>query len=127
MPVMTERLSQGLLYTIWQGAVTIEELYHANACAYRLLDEYGDTRYVSIQDMCLLTRPPVNFNQMSQIARHEKERGLIAYVAFGAPRFVQSLGRTLALLAPYRYIWVETKDEALAQARELLALQNSAD
>lgn len=122
MPVHTQRLEAGLIYTAWQGVVTIEELYQANDHANTLLDQNSDTLYVSIQDMTQLTRPPVNFNQMSQIARHEKERGLVAYVAFGAPRFVQTLGRTLAMLAPQRYIWVDSYEQALTEARHLLAV-----
>lgn len=116
------RYEPGIYLYHWRGKVTMDE---AEAAAAELAVINEKQPFASIVDMCEIRQLPNNIMKMQVNIRADLREGLCGYVILGAPKRVQAMVRTVAVLAPTTYQFTDDLDEAVTMARALLAAQLS--
>lgn len=120
--IEVERLETGVFIYHWSDIVTMEEAQQAVDEVKSLVD---GSPFVAIIDMTRLSRLPNDIRKMRQNIKADIALGLQGYVVYGASRVVETLIRPLSALAPTRYAFAASLDEARAAAHALLAESRS--
>jgi len=115
--IQLERIESGIYVYHWIGNVDMQDAKRSMKTIFSLNEEKP---YAAIIDMEKMTQLPNDIAHMQANIKAEVQQGLRGYVVFGAPRFVQSMLKTLAVLAPTTYQFSDHWDEALRMARSLL-------
>jgi hypothetical protein len=118
MPIINSRIEAGIYCAEWTGNITTDEMILAGMEARKLIDESGDTYCVSITDMTKALNIPFDASQIRRLTQADTHS--IAYVVVKGNIFAKTLSRVLAPLIPKLPIFVETREEALEKAREIL-------
>jgi len=114
--VEVEQIETGIFVYRWIDNVTMED---AQRASQKLLQMNGKQPFVALVDMVNMKNLPRDFGTMRALIKQENTYGLRGYVIYGAPQFVKTMVRTLAVIAPTQYLFASTQGEALQKAREL--------
>jgi len=115
--INVERIESGIFVYRWVGHINMQDATVSMETIFSLNE---GNPYAAIIDMEKTTHLPNDIAHMRANIKAEVQQGLRGYVIFGAPRFVQSILKTLALLAPTTYQFSDHWEEALHMARTLL-------
>lgn len=116
--VIVEKIEPGIYTYRWNGIVKIEDVEQALKDMGELLGD--EESFIALIDMRETKSYPLDIIRMSRVVKYDVKRGLIAYVIVGAPGIIQTVGNAVSKLAPTRYVWLKTWDEALDESRALL-------
>ncbi len=118
MPIVNVRIEAGIYCAEWSGNITLEEMIQAGQAARKLIDESGDTHCVSITDMAKALNIPFDASQIRRLTQADTHS--VAYIVVKGNAFAKVMSRVLAPLIPRMPIFVETREEALEKAHEIL-------
>ncbi len=122
MPVDVERVEPGIYVARWVGVVDAKQIIEASQTAKQLIAEHNDERLVMILDLRQNRKLPIDIRVLSRLSAEEQTGGTVGYVLVAAPRIVRGFGQVVNHIVPTHIEWVDTWDEGLTKAREMLAV-----
>jgi len=124
MPIVTASLEHRVQIGVWEGIVTLDELFAANVELDALADENDYTTYVQIIDTKQLDLLQARWRDLKAVAESH-DRG-IAYLLLDGPYITKVVAKILQRGANQRIEQYKTLGDALIRAREIVAASEPA-
>jgi len=119
MPIVTAGLEHRVQIGVWEGIVTLDELFAANTELDAIADENGYNTYVQIIDTKQLDLLQARWRDLNAVAE-QHTRG-IAYIVIDGPYFTEVITKLMRRGSKQRIEKTRTLDDALTRARQIIA------
>ena len=124
MPIVTASLEHRVQIGVWEGIVTLDELFAANVELDALADENDYTTYVQIIDTKQLDLLQARWRDLKAVAEGH-DRG-IAYLLLDGPYITKVVTKILQRGSNQRIEQYKTLADALVRARQIVAASEPA-
>lgn len=118
MPIENIRVEDGVFHNHWRGIVSIGDITDAVEYSRKLAEKHGDIKRVAILDLSECISIPFDITTLLKLAK--KDDYIIGYVLVQPSKMAKLVSSVLAKLITTPFILVDTPNEALAAAREII-------
>ncbi|MEL6308629.1 MAG: hypothetical protein AAFR81_10540 [Chloroflexota bacterium] len=116
MPIEVQHLEPYIYQATWQGNITLEAIADSLDEVRALADTQQYGSYTIITDMTEAKKFPLSISGLTDIARSDER--ITAYVFIKGDKTAQFIGKMLDKLSHRHFVFVDTPQEALKQARK---------
>lgn len=120
MPIITTRLEKGIYLNVWEGRISLADIEESERAGVALL-QMDEDQVVLINDLSQATHFPMDPKALQHLAKRNKR--IAALVMVNTPIIARTIGEIQAKRSGWPLYFVDTQEDALAQAHAILAGQ----
>ncbi|MEL6525373.1 MAG: hypothetical protein AAFQ07_06640 [Chloroflexota bacterium] len=116
MSVTIKHVEPHIYQATWHGTIDLEALNKSSLEISELADKQQYDSYSVIVDMTDVKKFPLSISGLADVARIDER--ITAYICIKSDKIAQYIGKMLNKLSKRDFIFVDTQQEALEEARK---------